>query len=287
MTPRANWKGLLKIAEVTCQVALYTAVSTSERIAFHTLNRATGHRVQRRFIDSETGSPVEKADQVKGYETGSRDYVILEPEEIAEAIPETDKILSVSAFIRCDDIDDIYFDKPYYLAPADPHSEESYAVIHEGLRTKNVAALAQTVLFRRLRTVLIRVQGRGMIATTLNFDYEVLPAGKAFEDIPTLKVEGEMVELAEHIIQKKIGHFNPAEFDDRYEAGLAELVKAKLEGKEIQAPRKPQRGKVIDLMTALRDSAALVAKKAASSSSGKSKATAPKEKATPRRRKAS
>ena len=120
MAPRANWKGFLKIAEVTCPVALYTAASTSERIAFHTINRATGHRVRRQFVDSDTGKPVEKEDQVKGYEVGYGDYVVLEPEEVAAAVPESDKTLSVEAFIAADDIDDVYFDKPYYLSPVRP-----------------------------------------------------------------------------------------------------------------------------------------------------------------------
>ena len=92
MAPRANWKGFLKVAELSCPVALYTADSTSDRIAFHTLNRATGHRVQRQFIDSDSGKPVEKEDQVKGYEVGDNDYIVLEPEEVAAAVPESDKI---------------------------------------------------------------------------------------------------------------------------------------------------------------------------------------------------
>ena len=119
MAPRANWKGLLRVGEVTCPVALYTAASTSERIVFHTLNRATGHRIHRQFVDSGTGKPVEKDDQVKGYEVSSGDYVVLEPDEVAAAVPGGDKILDVSAFISSDAVDDVYFDKPYYLAPSD------------------------------------------------------------------------------------------------------------------------------------------------------------------------
>ena len=118
MAPRANWKGFLKVGEVVCPVSLYTATSTSERIAFHTINRATGHRIQRRFIDSETGDPVEREDQVKGYEVGAGDYVMLEPEEVAAAVPHSDKTLAVEAFVPCRDIDDLYFDKPYFLAPS-------------------------------------------------------------------------------------------------------------------------------------------------------------------------
>ncbi|AWM27676.1 Ku protein [Sinorhizobium fredii] len=287
MAPRANWKGYLKVAEVSCPVALYTAASTSERIAFHTINRATGNRVHRQFVDSETGKPVEKDDQVKGYEVGSGDYVVLEPEEIAAAVPESDKTLSVSAFIACGDIDDVYFDKPYYLAPTKSHAEDAFALIREGMRKKKVAAIARAVLFRRVRTLLIRAYEDGLIATTLNFDYEVRSAKEAFDEVPDLKIEGEMLELAEHIIKTKRGKFDPAKFDDRYEAALAELVKAKLEGKKIEPRQEPKREKVVDLMEALRQSAG-VAKKAKATTQTKKKTTrATKTKEASPRRKAS
>jgi len=288
VAPRANWKGYLKVAEVSCPVALYTAASTSERIAFHTINRATGNRVHRQFVDSETGKPVEKDDQVKGYEVGSGDYVVLEPEEIAAAVPQSDKTLSVSAFIACGDIDDVYFDKPYYLAPTKSHAEESFALIREGMRKKKVAAIAQAVLFRRVRTLLIRAYEDGLIATTLNFDYEVRSAKDAFDEVPDLKIEGEMLELAEHIIKTKRGKFDPAKFDDRYEEALAELVKAKLEGKKIEPRKEPKRERVVDLMEALRQSAGVKAKKTNATTPTRKKATrAAKTKEAAPRRKAS
>src|SRR3981189_2357843 len=115
MAPRANWRGFIKIAEVTCPVALYTAASTSERIAFHTLNRETGHRVRRQFVDQETGDVVPAEAQIKGYEGGKGDYVDFEPEVIATAIPESDKTLAVEAFIPCAGVDEVFFDRPYYL----------------------------------------------------------------------------------------------------------------------------------------------------------------------------
>src|ERR1700678_1503180 len=99
MAPRANWKGFLKLGELSCPVALYTAASQSDRIAFHTINRATGHRVHRQFVDRETGKPVERDDQVKGYQNGSGDYVVLHPEEVAAAVPNSDKTLSVDVFV--------------------------------------------------------------------------------------------------------------------------------------------------------------------------------------------
>ena len=284
MAPRANWKGFLKVGEVNCPVALYTAASTSERISFRTINRVTGHTVNRQYVDSDTGKPVDKDDQVKGYEVSQGEYIVLEPEEVAAAVPDSDKTLEVSAFIGCGEIDDVYFDKPYYLAPADKSAQEAFALIREGMRKKKVAAIAQTVLFRRVRTVLIRAHNDGLVATTLNFDYEVRSAKEAFGDVPELTIKGEMLELAEHIIKTKMGKFDVTKFDDRYEAALAEVIKAKLEGKKIQPRKETASAKVVDLMAALRESAGQGGKKAAASSSGKKAArgsrAAPRKKAS-------
>lgn len=257
MPPRANWKGFLKIAELTCPVALYAAASSSERISLHTLNRKTGCRVRRQFVDQETGDAVESDQQVKGYEVGQGDYVFIEPGEIAAAVPESDKTLAVQAFIPCDGVDDVYFDRPYYLAPASPVAEQAFAVIRQGMQHGKVAALARAVLFRRVRSLLIRAHGPGLIASTLHFDYEVRSAKEAFAEIPEVKIEGEMLDLAKHIIATKTGVFDPRAFHDRYEAALAELVRAKIEGKPL-APRKaPAATNVVDLMEALRRSAGL------------------------------
>ena len=263
MAPRANWKGYLKLGELNCAVALYTAASTSERISFHMINRETGNRLSREFVDSETGKPVDRDEQVKGYEVTSGDYVTLEPEEVAAAVPESDRMLEIDDFVACTDVDDIFFDKPYYLAPADKQSREVYALIREGLKANKVAAIAQTVLFRRVRTLLIRPHGEGLIASTLNYDYEVRPASEAFKDLPKLKLEPELLELASHIIDTKIGKFDPKTFDDRYDEALAELVKAKIEGRKIRKPKPVKETRPADLLEALRRSAAGGGKKTA------------------------
>lgn len=256
MAPRAIWKGYLKIAELTCPVALYSAASTSERISFHTINRDTGNRVKRQYVDEETGKPVPSDDQVKGYETAKDQYVILEPEEIAEAVPESDKTLSVEAFIGCSDVDTLYFDKPYYVAPADDAAEKAFVVIRDGMRAKNAAALASSVLFRRVRTVMLRAHGPGLIAHTLHFDYEIRDPAEVFDEIPDVRITGEMLDLAKYIIETKKGEFDPSKFDDRYDAALAELVKAKMEGRKIRPPKRRAETKVVDLLDALRRSAA-------------------------------
>ncbi|MDR7145357.1 Ku protein [Rhizobium sp. BE258] len=268
---RAQWKGFLKFGEVSCGVALYTAASTSERITFNTINKATGNRVNRVFVDSETEERVERESQTKGFEIENGQYIIIDPEEVAATIPESNKTLEIDAFIPCSEVDDVYFDKPYYLTP-DKMGADAFVALRDGMKKSNVAAIARAVLFRRVRSVLIRPHGKGLVATTMNYDYEVRSSKKAFEEVPKLKIEGEMLDLAKHIISTKKGTFDPATFDDRYEAALAELVKAKIEGKELPKARKVEVSKPNDLLAALRESAGLL--KSGASTESKPKRTA-------------
>lgn len=285
MAQRALWKGVLSVSEISCPVGLYTAATTSDRIAFHMVNRATGHRIARQFVDGETGKIVPREAQVKGYDQGGEDYIVLEPEEIAAAIPDADKTIAIDGFLACDAIDTLYFDKPYHLRPADRSGAESFALIRAGMQEKSVAAIGHALLFRRMRTLLIRPTDDGMIATTLNFDYEVLSADKAFAAIPERKIDPEMLDLARHIIETKRGRFDPATFDDRYEAALADLVRAKIEGKPL--PKRPDLAPTpaSDLLEALRRSAGGEAPR----KGRKTPAKAPRKKAAPaaERRKAS
>lgn len=262
MKPRANWKGTLKISELVCPVALYSATSSSDRIALNVVNRATGNRVRREYVDSDTGAVVDTKDQVKGFDTGDNDLMIFQPDEIESLVPESDKTLNVDAFVKCDTIDQIYFDKSYYLAPSDAVAHDAFALICKGLKEKKVAAIAQTVLFRRLRTVLIRPDENGLVATTLNFDYEVRPAADVFSDVGKHKIDAEMLDLAKHIIKTKMGTFDPTKFADRYDEALKELVQAKIEGRKIGPLKKRPAAKVVDLMTALRESAKATSKSA-------------------------
>jgi DNA end-binding protein Ku len=228
--------------------------------------------VRRAYFDAETGDPVERDDQVRGYEEAPGSFVVLTPKEIAAAAPESDKTLTVEAFVPCDEIDTTYFDKPYFVAPAG-HSDAPFAVLRRAMEAEKVAALARGVLLRRVRSMLLRPQGERMVGNTLNFDYEVRPAEEAFADIPDLEVKGEMLELAKHIIKTKAGRFDPADFDDRYDTALVELVRAKAEGRKIEAPKRRAPEKVVDLMEALRRSAA----------EGKPQAARTKPKAKPKR----
>ncbi|MCL6707644.1 Ku protein [Pseudomonas sp. R2.Fl] len=255
MAYRALWKGDLAVDDLVCGVALYAATSTAERVSFHIINRRTNHRVSRRMVDSDTGRAVERDDIVKGYETSGGTSVILEPEEIASVIPKSDKTLDVTSFIGVDAVDPVFFEKPYFLMPSDEDAVEAFQLIRLGMEKKKVGALARTVLFRRVRNLFIRPAEEGMIATTLQFDYEVRGADQAFEGIPDIRIPREMLDLARHIIETKKGEFDASEFEDRYDDALAELVKAKIEGrKPKQLPRRAA-SNVTDLMDALRRSA--------------------------------
>ncbi len=137
-------------------------------------------------------------------------------------------------------------------------SSDAFTALRDAMEKSQVAAVARTVLFRRMRTVLIRTHGKGLIATTMQYDYEVRSSEKAFEEVPKLRIKGEMLDLAKHIISTKTGTFDPAEFDDRYEAAVAELVKAKIEGKALPKRKEVKVSKPDDLLAALRESAKML-----------------------------
>ncbi len=256
MAARAVWKGHLEIGELVCAVALHAAASTSERIAFHILNRKTGHRVEREYVDAETGKPVDREDQAKGYTTDKGKEVVLDADEVAAAVPEGDKRLRVEAFVACDEVDTLYLDRPYYLTPAEESAETAFAVIRDGLVKRKVAAVARAVLFRRVRSLLVRPGADGgLLAHTLEFDHEVRDATAAFKGLAAPKIDPEMLELAEHIIRKKRGKFDPSKFENRYDDALAELVKAKAAGKPLPERPEPKSTEPVDLLQALRDSA--------------------------------
>ncbi|CZT35997.1 non-homologous end joining protein Ku [Rhizobium sp. 9140] len=276
MARRASWKGALKLRDLTCAVGLYTAISSSEKISFNIINRKTGHRVERQFVDSETGKPVERDDQIKGYPLDNGDYIAIEGDELAALMPDSDKVLKVTRFIALDVIDTLYFDKPYHLAPVEDHDAETLALLARNMRDENVAAIAEAILFRRNRTVLIRPQDNTLIATTLNFDYEVRSAKTAFKSVPEIEFDEEMLELAGHIIGTKSGTFEPESYTDRYNDALAELVKAKIEGRTIEKKAPPKHDNVVDLKEALRQSLGGPGSKG--KSTGKAKATGSRQK---------
>jgi DNA end-binding protein Ku len=254
MAVRANWKGYLKLSLVSCAVALYPATSSSSRVRFNTLNRATGNRVRQQYVDPETGETVEAEDRVKGYEVAKNSYVIVEDEELEAIRIESTHTIDIESFVPVEQVDKRYLEAPYYLAPDDKVAQEAFAVIRDAMKAKGRAGVARVVISRRERMVLLEPLGKGIMATVLRYPYEVRGEEAYFEDIPDLKLPDEMLDLAAHIIERKSGDFEPTAFEDRYENAVVDLLKSKEAGKPIVAPEAPRPSNVVNLMDALRKS---------------------------------
>jgi len=289
MAPRANWKGYLKLSLVSCAVALYPATSTSSRVRFNTLNRATGNRVKQQYIDPATGETVDAEDRVKGYEVGKNAYVFIEDEELDAIKIESTHTIDIESFVPVEQVDKRYLEAPYYIAPDDKVAQEAFAVIRDAMKEKGKAGIARVVISRRERMVLLEPLGKGIMATMLRYPYEVRGEEPYFEDIPELNIPKEMRDLAGHIIETKSADFEPAKFEDRYENAMIELVKSKETGRPVAAPEAPRPSNVVNLMDALRKSIAAeppaASKKAASKTSAERAPKAAK-KARPASRKA-
>lgn len=254
MAPRANWKGYLKLSLVSCAVALYPATSTSTRTSFNIINRQTGNRIRYDVVDAETGEPVEKEDRVKGVKVEGNKYVLLEDEELEQVALESTHTIDIDSFVPISEVDHIYLDEAYYIAPNDEVAVEPFAVIREAMRKEQLVGLARVVLYRRERLLMLEPRDKGMLATALRYKSEVRDAKTYFADIPNVRVPADMLTLAIHILESKRAHFDPDEFEDRYEDALRDLIKAKRGGKELPEPPSAPPGNVVDLMDALRRS---------------------------------
>jgi DNA end-binding protein Ku len=253
MAPRANWKGFLKLSLVSCSIGLVQATSSGERIRFNIINRETGNRVRYRQIDAETGEDVPEEDRIKGFKAADGSYVLLEPEELDEVALESTHTIAIESFVPRKEIDEIYLDTPYYLFPDDEIGVEAFAVIRDAMRATTLVGLARVVLHNHELLLMLEPLDKGIKATALRYQDEIRDAKGYFSDIETVKVPKDMLELAEHILKTKRGHFDPSKFSDRYEDALKALIKAKQAGKP--APAVPERpSNVINLMDALRRS---------------------------------
>jgi DNA end-binding protein Ku len=254
MAPRPNWKGYLKLSLVSCPVALYPATTTSERVSFRTLNRQTGNRVRRQFVDEQTGEPVESDEQAKGYEVAKGEYLMLDDDELKAVQIESNHTIDIEKFVPRDEVNELFLDTPYYLAPTDRVGEEAFAVIRDAMRSEKKVGLARVVLFRRERVMMLEPRGKGIVAISLRYGNEVHAADAYFDEVPDVALPKEMLELAKHIIEKMSGKFNPEEFEDRYENALIELIRSKQKGTPVKPQPAHRQTNVINLMDALRRS---------------------------------
>src|SRR5690242_3659159 len=224
MAPRPNWKGYLKLSLVSCPIALYPATSASERVSFRQINKQTGNRLRQQMVDDVTREPVEATDKGRGYEVGEGQFIPIEDEELEAIQIESSHTIAIDKFVPRAEIDQRYFDSPYYIVPTDDVGQEAFAVIREAMRAEGMVGLGRVVLAKRERVIALDAHGKGLIGTTLRYPYEVRNESAYFDDIADVKVEGEAVKLAKHIIEGKVGAFDAEEMEDTYEKALVDLL---------------------------------------------------------------
>jgi DNA end-binding protein Ku len=254
---RPYWKGYLKLSLVSCPIALYTGTSSTERVSFRQINKKTGNRLRQQLVDEVTRDPVESFEKGRGYEYAKNAYVPVDDDELDAIAIESNHTIEIDSFVPREQIDERHLDSPYYVIPNDQVGQEAFAVIREVMRGKTMAALGRVVLAKRERAIMLQPWDKGLMGTTLRYPYEIRNAKEYFDDIPNVKLEPDMLKLAEQILRSKATDFNPSRFVDRYEEAVVEMVKKKQAGmavsRELATPP-PQN--VLNLMDALRHSIA-------------------------------
>ncbi|MFT4954677.1 MAG: DNA end-binding protein Ku [Brevundimonas sp.] len=252
MVARPTWQGRLKLSLVSCPVSLFTATTSANDVRFHLINPETNNRIRMVPTDPDTG-PVERSDLVRGYEVKKDEYVLFDDADFDKVKLESTKAISIDRFVDEKDIDRLYWDTPHYMVP-DKDGAEAFSVIREAMKKAGKVALGCLVLRGKERQVALEVRDKGIIAYTLRAQDEVRDAGDFFDDIPTVKADKDMIEIAHKIIGQKEADFDPAEFKDGYDDALREMIKAKTKGKKLVASPELEESNVVDLMEALKKS---------------------------------
>ena len=253
MASRPSWQGHLKLSLVTCPVSLYTATSSGGDVHFNLINPKTNNRIKMITTDPETG-PIERSELVKGYEVTKGEYILLTDEEIKSVKLESTKTIDIERFVPGDDIDRLYWDNPYYLAPEGKMAQEAFGVIRTAMEKSGQIALARVVISTRERILALEPRGKGILAYTIRTDAEVRKPDEIFAGISDADPDPDMISIAERIIEQQEGPFDPSLFVDRYEEALKALIAEKQKGHKPAKVAEPDDTNVIDLMSALRAS---------------------------------
>jgi DNA end-binding protein Ku len=253
--PRAYWKGYLRLSLVTCPIELFPATSEAEKTHFHQIDTRTGHRLRQQMVDEETGRVVDAEHKGRGYELTKGQYVAIGEKELKAIEIESTRTVEITGFVPKAEIDNRYLDRPYYVAPTGKVGADAFAVIRDAMKDKESVALAKIVMAHREHIIALEPLGKGLLGTTLRFDYEVRDEKDYFAGIPSVRVDKEMVDFAAHILAGKETTFDPRKFKDEYEAALKKLVARKAKGHGIEEPKRAEApSNVVNLMDALRQS---------------------------------
>ncbi len=259
MPARAYWKGQIRLALVSIPIEVYPATRSGAAIAFHQIHEPSGQRIRYEKVAPGVG-PVDRDEIIKGFEVSKGSYVLLDEEEIEAVKIDSRKTLELVQFVDSDEIDVLYYEKPYFVVPADDLAEEAYIVLREALRASRKVGLGQLAVRGREQLVSIKPCGRGLVMEVLRYSDEVHKAQGYFRDIEETKPDADLLDLATALIDKKTAPFKPAEFHDRYVDALHRLIDKKVKSKSnkriLEDVEEPASGKsnVIDLMAALKKS---------------------------------
>lgn len=264
---RPYWSGHIQISLVSFGVKLFVATEAKGEIRFHQISRSTGERVRHQKVlasaleqaPDEAAAPVEKDEIVKGYEYTKGQYVIIEPSEIANLRVPSKHTVEIQQFVSLDEVPPEYLEKPYFVVPENDIQAEAFAVVRAALAKSKKAGLGKIAFGGREHILAITAapgDEPGMMAYTMRYEEELRKPAEYFSDIKKVKVDEDSLDLAESLIKKRTAKFDPSKFVDGYEIALKELVEAKVKHAPIpkDEPVEPQRGKVINLMDALRKS---------------------------------
>jgi len=256
MAVRPIWRGHLRLALVSCPVALHNARHDRTSIRFNLINPDTGNRIRMITQDAETGDELERRNLVKGYEFRKNQYLILSNEDLNSVKVESSSVMTVEKFVDADSIDPVYYDAAYHLAPDGDAGRDVYAVLREAIAKTGKVALSRVVIAQRERTIALRPADGGLMAHMLYEDRDLNSGQEVFDGLDGIKVDPEMVQLATQLVQRQAGKYDASDLDDRYETRLRALIDAKLKGEGLEATEEPQiaTGNVVDLMAALRKS---------------------------------
>lgn len=260
MAARAYWQGQIRLALVSIPVEIYSASKSGSKIRFNQIHQPSGKRVSYEKVVTGVG-PIDRDEIIKGYEISKGEYVLLEDEEIEAVKIESRKTLELVQFVNSDEIDPLYYEKPYYVAPKDELAEEAFVVLREGLRKARKVALGQLSVRGSEKLVAIKPCGKGLLLETLRYADEVKKGQAFFEDIDDGKPKKELLDLATTLIEEKTAPFDASEFEDRYVDALRKLIDKKAKSKskkaiieDVDDPDAAAGGNVIDLMAALKKS---------------------------------
>jgi DNA end-binding protein Ku len=251
---RPTWEGHLRLSLVTCPVALYSAVERTADVHFNLINPKTNNRIRMQTVDAGTGKPVDRSELVKGFAVSKNKYVLFDKDELEAVKLESTRVVDIEEFVDASTIDRIYWDEPYYLAPAGKTGVEAYAVIRAAMAKQSKVALGRLVLHQRERACALEPRDGGILLTTLRSHDEIRSADEVFDrNLP--KPDPRMLQIAEKIIEQQEARFDPTEFKDRYEDALRDLINRKKKGEKLVSAEKPaDEDKVVDLMEALKKS---------------------------------